>query len=91
MTFIHKLTFHGINSLCEGKRGSTVQTRYLSWLAHHECIFVYRKATIFMKGTRKDINPASNSFKLESSGGIGVNSRPLAFDNNGMLPLHKAE
>ena len=48
------------------------------------------KATIFMKGTRSDINLSSSAFKLESSVGIVHNCKPLALACTGRLPLDNA-
>ena len=47
-------------------------------------------ATIFMKGTRNDINLSSRAFKLERSVGIVHNRKPLALAWTGMLPLDNA-
>ena len=44
------------------------------------------RATIFMKGTRKDISLISNAFRHDSSGGTLDNLRPLATACVGMLP-----
>ena len=43
-------------------------------------------ATIFMNGTRRDI---SNTFRLESSGGIGCKCKPLPLACNGMFPRNE--
>ena len=48
------------------------------------------KATIFINGTRKDINRNSSKFRLESSSGIGLSCKPLALACNGILPLVSA-
>ena len=77
-------------AVCEGKRGSTVQMVSTSngTLTAGPCMdrcLPDGNATIFIKGTRKDINLNSSKFRLESSGGIGLNCKPLALACNGMF------
>ena len=77
------------SSDCEGKRGNTSQmvSTFDGTFTAGPCIdrcLPEGNATIFIKGTRREINLSSNAFRSDSSGGTLHNCNPLALACSGI-------